>query len=329
VKINFAEGANTHLFLCFTAISSHVKFLDMMHPIWGIDLGGTKIEGVVLESRESQRVLAKTRVETGAHLGYDHIIEQIGKLLDLLSAETGLKPQKVGLGHPGALDPDTQTMKNANTTCLNGRRFKADLEARFGIVFLLANDANCFAVAEAKFGIVADIMPEAKVVFGVIMGTGVGGGIVVNGEVIHGRHGIGGEWGHNFLDSSGGKCYCGQIGCVETIISGPALQRFYAYISDQTLSLKEIVEKAKTGEDQYAMVTMDRLVHFFGKSIAVLINILDPDVIVIGGGVGNIDILYTRGIEEVEKYIFNNKMKTRIVKPKLGDSAGVYGAALL
>jgi fructokinase len=301
----------------------------MMHPIWGLDLGGTKIEGVILESRESQRVLARTRVETGAALGYDHILNQIGKVLEALSAETGLKPLKVGLSHPGTLDPDTQTIKNCNATAFNGKRVKADLENKFGVEFALANDANCFAVAETLFGIVPDIAPDAKVVFGVIMGSGVGGGLVVNGQVINGRHGIGGEWGHNFLDESGGNCFCGKVGCVETIISGPALTRFYTYISDENHSLKEIVERSKGGKDDFAEITMERMVQFFGKAIAVLINIIDPDVIVIGGGVGNIDLLYTEGVKEVKKYVVNSELRTKIVKPKLGDSAGVYGAALL
>jgi fructokinase len=301
----------------------------MMHPIWGLDLGGTKIEGVILESRESQRVLARTRVETGAALGYDHILNQIGILLEALSAETGLKPQRVGLSHPGTLDPDTQTIKNCNATAFNGKRVKADLEKKFGVEFVLANDANCFAVAETLFGIVPDVAPDAKVVFGVIMGTGVGGGLVVNGQVLNGRHGIGGEWGHNFLDESGGKCYCGRIGCVETLISGPALSKFYTYITDETRTLKEIADRAKSGEDPYAQVTMDRMIQFYGKALAVLINIIDPDVIVIGGGVGNIDLLYKEGLKEVKKYVFNPELRTKIVKPKLGDSAGVFGAALL
>jgi fructokinase len=300
-----------------------------MQPIWGLDLGGTKIEGVILESRESQRVLARTRVETGAAHGYDHIINQIGILLEALSAETGLKPSKVGLSHPGTLDPDTQTIKNCNATALNGRAFAADLEAKFGVPFVLANDANCFSVAETLFGIVPDMMPEAKVVFGVILGTGVGGGLVINGQVINGRHGIGGEWGHNFLDTSGGMCYCGRLGCVETMISGPALTRFYTYISDEELLLKDIVARSQDGTDAYAKVTMERLIKYFGRALSVIINIIDPDVIVIGGGVGNIDLLYTEGVAEVEKYIFNPVMRTKILKPKLGDSAGVFGAALL
>jgi len=172
-------------------------------------------------------------------------------------------------------------------------------------------------------------LPNAEVVFGVIMGTGVGGGLVVRGKVISGRQGIGGEWGHNFLDESGGRCYCGQIGCVETIISGPALERFYENESGRRLPLKDIVSLAEIGTDAAATLTMNRLVTYFGKAIAVVINIVDPDIIIIGGGVGNIDLLYKEGVAEALQHIFNPRIDTIFIKPKLGDSAGVYGAALL
>jgi len=299
-----------------------------MH-LWGIDLGGTKIEGVVLESRKDPRPLFRLRVPTEAHLGYDHMAGQVVKLVQMLSETSGLKPARLGIGHPGTLDPQTGFIKNANTTALNGRPFNRDLEALLGIPVQLANDANCFAAAEALAGAVPDVLPNAEVVFGIIMGTGVGGGWVVNGKVLNGRQGIAGEWGHNFLDESGGKCYCGFIGCVETVISGPALQKFYAQQTGHTLTLKEIVDRATTGEDPAAVATMDRLVHFFGKAVAVVINIMDPDAIVIGGGVGNIDRLYTDGVAEVQKHLFNPRIDTVFLKPKLGDSAGVFGAALL
>lgn len=299
------------------------------HPRWGLDLGGTKIEGVILESRQNPRVLHRLRVPTEADKGYDHIIGQIKKLLDMLAAESGLRPESVGMGHPGALDPITGLFKNANTTVLNGRPFHLDLEKALGIPVKLANDANCFAVAEALMGAAPDALPNAEVVFGIIMGTGVGGGVVVRGKVINGRQGIGGEWGHNFLDESGGRCYCGRIGCVETLFCGPALERFYEQESGQKLPLKEIVQLAEAGSDLHAVATMDRLIHFFGKAVAVVINILDPDVIVIGGGVGNIDRIYTDGKQEALKYVFNPRIDTIFLKPKLGDSAGVFGAALL
>jgi predicted NBD/HSP70 family sugar kinase len=149
------------------------------------------------------------------------------------------------------------------------------------------------------------------------------------GKVPNGKHGIAGEWGHNFLDESGGACYCGKTGCVEQVLSGPALQRLYEKLSGEKRKLPEIVDRAKLGEDKAAVQTMDRMVEFFGKAIAVIINIVDPDAIVLGGGVGNIDLLYTRGAKEAEKHLFNPRLETPFLKPKLGDSAGVFGAALL
>jgi predicted NBD/HSP70 family sugar kinase len=220
-------------------------------------------------------------------------------------------------------------MKNANTTALNGRPFHIDLEQKLGYPVRLANDANCFAVAEALMGAVPDALPKAEVVFGVIMGTGVGGGWVVRGKVLNGRQGIAGEWGHNFLDESGGPCYCGRTGCVETVFSGPALERFYEKNAGQRLKLRDIVARAEAGTDPIAEQTMQRLIHFFGKAMAVVINIMDPDAVVIGGGVGNIDRIYTDGVAEVQKYLFNPRIDTVFLKPKLGDSAGVFGAALL
>ena len=171
--------------------------------------------------------------------------------------------------------------------------------------------------------------PDAKVVFGVIMGTGVGGGVVVDGKVINGLQGIGGEWGHNLLDESGGPCYCGKTGCVEQVLSGPALQRYYYQLTGVKKSLKEIYQAHLEGHDGHASKTMERLIRFFGVALSVVVNILDPDVIVIGGGVGNIDLIYTEGVASLGKYIFNNRLDTPVLRPKLGDSAGVFGAAFL
>lgn len=303
-----------------------------MH-LWGIDLGGTKIEGVVLESRENPQPLARLRIATEAHLGYDHICGQVKKLVDLLAESTGLQPEYIGIGHPGTLDHNVGAMKNANTTSLNGRPFDRDLEKLLGVPVRLANDANCFAVAEALLGSAHDTLPNAEAVFGVILGTGVGGGLVVHGKVLNGRQGLGGEWGHNVLDENGDLCYCGKRGCVETVFSGPALERFYEKTTGQKRHLKEIVERAENGDDPAAVATIDRLVQYFGKAIAVIINIIDPDIIVLGGGVGNIGRLYTDGVAEARKNIFDTRPERRIetifLKPKLGDSAGVFGAALL
>jgi predicted NBD/HSP70 family sugar kinase len=322
-------------FILTTAISSATKLkthhskLKTVMNVWGIDLGGTKIEAAVLESRENPTVLARQRVPTEADKGYEHIIGQVGRLVEQLHTSCGIEPKRIGIGHPGTLDPHTGHIKNANTTALNGKPFDKDLAAHLGIPVRLANDANCFAVAEAGMGAAHDLKPHAEVVFGVIMGTGVGGGVVVRGQVLNGHQGIAGEWGHNFLDASGGKCYCGQIGCVETVISGPALQRHYLSLTGRSLLMKDIVAADLRGDDPAATATIRRLVEYFGKAMSVVINILDPEVIVLGGGLGNTEKLYTEGVAEVRKYVFNTRLDTIFTPPKLGDSAGVFGAALL
>lgn len=300
-----------------------------MKPIWGIDLGGTKVEGVIVDADDQYRVISRLRHATEKEHGYDHIIHRIGLLIDRLRQESGLEPEQIGIGTPGAIDPTLGTMKNSNTTVLNGRPLKEDLEAHIKLPAIMANDANCFALAETRLGAVQDIAPNAQAVFGVIMGTGAGGGLVVHNKILHGRHGIAGEWGHNFLDASGGECYCGRTGCVERLLAGPASERFYESQAGTFLKLREIYARYQADSDPIATQTIERLLHFFGKGIATIINMIDPDVILLGGGVGNIDVLYTKGVAEVEKYVFNHRLETPIIKPKLGDSAGVFGAAML
>jgi fructokinase len=305
------------------------KSLKQFKPLWGIDMGGTKLEGVILSSPDSTDVIFRDRIPTGAEQGYDHVIQQIGKLVELMKKESGLVPEKIGIGTPGVFDHRSGGMKNCNSTVLNGKPLKADLQKLLGLELQLANDANCFALAETKLGAVRDQYPDAKVVFGVIMGSGIGGGIVVGEKIINGLQGIAGEWGHNFLDESGGRCYCGKTGCVETIISGPSLEKFYQSHTGNYKVLKDIATLADAKVDPTAQKTMQRLVHFFGLALSAVINILDPDVIVIGGGVGNIDLLYDRGRDAVAEYVFNNRFETPIIQPALGDSAGVFGAAHL
>lgn len=289
-------------------------------PAWGIDLGGTKIEGVVLNDDGS--VLARTRIPTEADRGYAHIISQIAALIRVLAEQTGLTPQSVGIGTPGVLDPKLLTMKNCNTTCLNGMPLKRDLESQLQLPISMANDANCFALAEAALG----AGKGAHSLFGVIMGTGVGGGIVIDGKVLHGHQGIAGEWGHNVLDPQGVPCYCGKRGCVERVLSGPALEEFYQSRSGTQLPLATILARTN---DPAALATIDRMVEMFASALSVIINILDPEVIVLGGGVSNAAPLYHQGIGRLSSYVFNNRMETRIVKNQLGDSAGVFGAAML
>jgi len=298
-------------------------------PIWGIDLGGTKIEGIIMRASEKPEIIERLRIHTEREKGYEHVLSRIKHLLELLSEKSGIKPEKIGIGTPGTLDPITELLKNSNTTILNDKPFKKDLEALIGIPVQIANDANCFALAEATFGAVKTLDFKPQVVFGVILGTGVGGGLVVDGKVINGRQGIGGEWGHNFLDESGGQCYCGKVGCVETVISGTALEKFYSLQSGLASPLQKIAEHYDAGDDIAAKATIERLVKYFGKAISVVVDIVDPDVIILGGGVGNISQLYTQGVDSAEKYVFNNRLDTMFLRPSLGDSAGVFGAALL
>lgn len=291
---------------------------------WGIDLGGTKCECVVLEGDE---VLLRHRIPTERAGGYDHMIGQIAKLVAECADKIGQRPTLIGMGTPGARDPQTGLMKNCNTTELNGKPFKDDLERRLGVPVLIANDANCFALAETHLGAVRQHHPDAKVVFGIIMGTGVGSGIVINGRILNGHHGIAGEWGHNVLSPDGPECYCGKRGCVETFISGPALEAWYEAKAKRHLPLAKIV--AATAHDHVAKLTIDRLHLLFGQALANVVNILDPDVIVIGGGVGNVQSLYSVGRETILPFLFNPRFATPIIAPALGDSAGVFGAALL
>ena len=291
---------------------------------WGIDLGGTKCECVVLEGDE---VLLRHRIPTERAGGYDHMIGQIAKLVAECAEKIGQRPTVIGMGTPGARDPQTGLMKNCNTTELNGKPFKEDLERKLGVPVLIANDANCFALAETHLGAVRQHHPDAKVVFGIIMGTGVGSGIVINGRILNGHHGIAGEWGHNVLSPDGPECYCGKHGCVETLISGPALEAWYEAKAKRRLSLAQIA--AATAHDHVARLTIDRLHLLFGQALANVVNILDPDVIVIGGGVGNVQSLYNVGRQTILPFLFNPRFSAPIIAPALGDSAGGFGAALL
>ncbi|MGF1759544.1 ROK family protein [Photobacterium sagamiensis] len=299
----------------------------MSQYYWGVDLGGTKIECAVM-SRKDNRCVVRERVLTQSDKGYVHILQRIKLLIDKCVEAVGEYPDAIGFGTPGALDPQTGVMKNCNSTALNGQSFDKDLEDVLGTKVMLANDANCFALAETHLGVVKRLKPNAEVVFGIIMGTGVGSGLVVNGKLINGLHGIAGEWGHNVLEPNGAPCYCGKNGCLETVISGKGLEAHYKNLTKQSLSLPEIVKQAAKA-DSYAQHTLTRLIEKFGLAVAQVINIIDPDVIIVGGGVGNIDALYEYAPKAIERHLFNPRLETLIVKPDLGDSAGVFGAAML
>jgi fructokinase len=287
----------------------------------GIDLGGTKIEGVVLGA--DGQPLARRRVPTEQQRGYEHIVEATGRLTDELRA---LTPQceVIGIGTPGAISSRTGLMKNSNTACLNGRDLPGDLRRRIGLPVIVENDANCFALAEAIDG----AGHGARMVFGVILGTGVGGGLVVDGRLWSGPQHIAGEWGHHSIDPNGPECYCGQRGCVESLISGPAVEAAYRQRAGNALPMDAIVARARAGEAD-ARAVFDAFLDRFGRALANLITILDPDVIVLGGGLSNIDELYDAGRAAASRYVFNDELRTPIRRNRHGDSAGVLGAAFL
>lgn len=288
----------------------------------GIDLGGTKIEGVVL-GHDGHELLRK-RVDTPQSDGYQAILHRVEQLVGELETGIGMTCS-IGIGTPGAISALTGAMKNSNTVCLNGRALFEDLQSLLGRPLRIANDANCFTLSEALDGAGKD----HGVVFGVIMGTGVGGGIVFKGQLHQGQQHLGGEWGHNILELDGPDCYCGQKGCVETLISGPGLATdFHRHGGDSALLARDIVTLAAQG-DALAEAAMQRFFDRFGRAMATVVNILDPDVIVLGGGLSNVERLYSEGRERVAHYVFNDEFMTPILKNVHGDSSGVRGAAQL
>ena len=285
----------------------------------GIDLGGTKTEGALVD--QDGRVISRQRLATPRAEGYRAILDKIVSLVDQLESESG-KTCSVGVAAPGAIDAQGR-VKNSNTQCLIGAAFQNDLERCLDRPIRVENDANCFALAEALFGAGRD-MPS---VFGVIMGTGVGGGIVIQQRLHTGPQHIAGEWGHNALDPDGPLCYCGQRGCIETYLSGPGFFADYRHLGGtNAVSPKEVISKAREN-DPIAQEALDNLLERFGKAVAGVINILDPHVVVLGGGLSNIEELYEEGPRRIAKYVFNPTLETPIRRNLHGDSAGVLGAA--
>jgi fructokinase len=291
----------------------------------GIDLGGTKIEAVALGPGGVE--LARRRVPTpqGDYVG---TVRAVANLVAAIEAETGRRG-RVGVGMPGAISPATGLIKNANSTCLIGQPLDRDLEAALARPVRLANDANCFALSEASDGAAAG----ADVVFGVILGTGVGGGIAVGGRVLAGPNAIAGEWGHNPLpwadadEQPSPACYCGKRGCIETFLSGPGLATDHAAATGERLDAEAIVAAART--DAAAEASLRRYERRLAKALAHVINLLDPDVIVLGGGLSRIDRFYTNVPAVWGEYVFSDTVATRLVPPRHGDSSGVRGAAWL
>jgi len=285
----------------------------------GIDLGGTKIEGILLDDHFN--VVERTRIPTQQEKGYKSIINSIVSLVEELKIKAS-DNVTIGVSAPGAISKKSGLIKNSNTQCLIGMPLKEDLKQALDQEIAIDNDANCFALAEATLG----AAKNHKVVFGVIIGTGVGGGIVINGEVHRGRTYIAGEWGHHTLRINGNKCYCGKLGCVETYISGPALEKRWTELTGKTESLPSIIHNLDTEKGQQ---WKKEFLENFGIGLANVIDILDPDVIVLGGGISNISFLYDEGRDAVYDKVFSDLVETPILKNQLGDSAGVFGASLL
>ena len=283
----------------------------------GVDLGGTKIEAILLD--ESLNVMERKRISTPQN-DYQQILNSISSLV--LEISKNISDFSLGICTPGAISKQTGLIKNSNTQCLIGKSLKEDLENKLGKKISIENDANCFAMAEATLGAAINY----DLVFGVIIGTGVGGGIVIDKKLYPGRTNIGGEWGHHTLHRNGNLCYCGKTGCVETYISGPSLENQWTELTGQSLSLPQILSNI---DNEIGIKWKDEFIENFGFGLANVIDILDPDAIVLGGGLSNIDFLYTEGKESVYNKVFSDLVDTPILKNKLGDSAGVFGACML
>lgn len=289
----------------------------------GIDLGGTKIE-IMLTEENGIDVIERKRVPTNKSEGYRPLVKQIADLINEFQAKTD-DELLIGIGIPGSISPKTGLVQNANTTCLIGEPLKADLESMVNHKVTVENDANCFALCEALLG----AGKGYDLVLGIIMGTGMGGGIIQKGVIWEGINGNAGEWGHTCLDIHGPECWCGQLGCMEMYLSGTGIQRVYKEHAGAEKSLPDIYQDHLAKTDPHATQTIEDTIFNFGRCMANLVNIFDPDVIVIGGGASNLPILYDEGQESTNRQLFNKKLKVPILKNKMGDSSGIYGAAML
>lgn len=293
----------------------------------GVDLGGTKIEIIALDADGSVRLRERMATPQG---DYDATVEAVAGLVEAAEGRLGRMGLPVGIGTPGTISRATGLLKNSNSVCLNGRALQQDLEARLGRSLRIANDANCFALSEAADGAAAG----ARVVFGVIVGTGTGAGIVVDGRLLDGPNGIAGEWGHNSLpwprgdELPGPRCYCGRQGCIETWLSGPGLAGDFQRYTGEALGADSVVARAEHG-DPAGRAALERYYDRMARALAHVINMLDPDVIVLGGGMGRIPTLYREIPRRWGAYVFSDRVDTRLVAPRHGDSSGVRGAAWL
>ena len=293
-------------------------------------MGGTKIEGAALNEDNTPLVRLRAATPSGS---YEAIVDTVAELVaqvDAAASETGPVLETVGIGHPGVVSPSTGVVKNANSTALIGKPLHLDLNARLGRPVVLRNDADCFALSESTDGAAAG----ATSVFGVIIGTGVGGGVVVRGRLVEGPNSIAGEWGHNPLpwpttgELPGPPCYCGKRGCIETWVSGPGLAADHMRVTGVSVEPPELLSGVDEG-DPDAVASLDRYIDRLARSLATVINVLDPEVVVLGGGLSNVSVLYDAVPRLWGRYVFSDQVTTRLVPNRHGDSSGVRGAAML
>ena len=309
---------------------------SIFKPRIGVDLGGTKIEAVALDGDGD--ILVRERIPSPGE-DYDGIVSAIAGLVESVRQDLGIEQIPVGIGTPGAVSAKTGKMKNCNSTCLNGRPLREDLCDRLGVPVRIANDADCFALSEASDG----AGQGAASVFGVILGTGVGGGICINGKLLSGANAICGEWGHNPVplnalqvdesslpapESTETRCYCGRFNCVEQFLSGPAFELSFEKLTGTRRDAREVTELAENG-DEIASALVERYFNLLALSLSAVINVLDPEVIVLGGGMSRTRALYARVPEYLKRYVFSDQVLTRVMENEHGDSSGVRGAAWL
>lgn len=268
--------------------------------------------------------VVRLRCPTPVAEGYAAVVDRIADHYLELVSHIMWADHTLGIGTPGSISPSTGLLRNCNATIMNGRPLQQDLAHRIGRVFSMANDANCFVLAEARLGAAI----EFQDVFGVVLGTGVGAGLLVGGALVVGRNGIGGEWGHMVLDPSGPPCYCGRKGCVERYLSGPALAWMYAECTGMRMEADQIVALARAGEDA-ANGVLDRFLDCFAHALANVVAIIDPQVIVVRGGLASIDELYSIGTERLHKLAFSAPYETPVLRNRLGNTSGVIGAAMI
>ena len=302
----------------------------------GIDFGGTKIEGIVLKPNFKNTknfedyILFRERINTESSKGYDHLVSRLADFINQIIGKLKFDTSNVtvGVGLPGSIVRRSGCVKNSNTTCLNNRPFWTDVQKQLKMSIVFENDANCFALAESVWG----AGKSFDIVFGVILGTGVGGGIIINNQILPGLQNIAGEWGHALLIPDTRPCYCGKKGCIETFLSGPAFSKYELKENNFNMSSQEFCkhwDNDKYRSNSAAKKVVDQYCRHFGMAISNVINVLDPEVIILGGGMSNASFIYSNGLEYVKEYIFNDELLTSIKKATLGDSAGVFGAAYL